>query len=176
MATTDLIGAQKRAERPTPLALASQHRVERIVSGLRNGESTVINGTSVTAVSLEVAEAITRYEIATARYDELIARPASSLSPAEFDAFGDAQQTIAESLGTLADAGRLDLIAPAETATRYRQASAHCRELSKACSKKLEYGGEFSDVLDALADARDEMGHYRRQLEQAGRLDLIGGV
>ena len=56
------------------------------------------------------------------------------------------------------------------------QAAAHCRELSKACSKKLEYGGEFSDVLDALADARDEMGHYRRQLEQAGRLDLIGGV
>ena len=122
---------------------------------------------------LALVRAVTRYEVATARYDELIARPVSSLSPAEFNAVGEAQQTIAESLGILADAGRLDLIAPAETAARYRQASAHCRDLSKACSKKLEYGGEFSDVLDALADARDEMGHCLCQLEQAGRLDLI---
>lgn len=122
---------------------------------------------------LSLVRAVTRYEVATARYDELIARPASTLLPAEFDAVGDAQQTIAESLGTLADAGRLDLIAPAETAARYRQASAHCRELSKACSKKLEYGGEFSDLYYALADARNEMGHCLCQLEKAGRLDLI---
>ena len=122
---------------------------------------------------LDLVRAVTRYETATARYDELVVRPASSLSPAEFDAVGDAQQAIAKSLEVLADAGMLHLIEPAETATRYRQASAHCRELSKACSKKLEYGGEFSDVLDALADARDEMGHCLCQLEQAGRLDLI---
>lgn len=108
--TTPAAAAPARLESAFPDALAEQHRVERAVCSLRNGESTVINGTPVTAVSLEVAEAITRYEIATARYDELIARPASSLSPAEFDAFGDAQQTIAKSLGVLADAGMLHLI------------------------------------------------------------------
>lgn len=59
---------------------------------------------------LDVARAVTRYEIATARYDELVARDASTLSPAEFDAFQSAQQTVAESFGILANAGRLDLI------------------------------------------------------------------
>jgi hypothetical protein len=123
---------------------------------------------------LPLVQAVTRYETAAARYDELVARPASTLSPAEFDAVGDAQQTLTEAFGVLAGADRLDLIAPAETAARYRQASAHCRELSKECGKKLEYGGEFSDVYDALADARIEMGHCRCQLQLAGRLDLIG--
>ena len=63
-----------------------------------------------------------------------------------------------------------------EVAARYRQAAARCRRLSMECGKKLEYGGEFGDVYDALADARNEMGHCRCQLEQAGRLDLIGGA
>ncbi|MGW1616355.1 hypothetical protein ACWCQZ_44305 [Streptomyces sp. NPDC002285] len=35
--------------------VAEQHRIERIVSGLKAGESTVINGTEVTVVSLAVA-------------------------------------------------------------------------------------------------------------------------
>ncbi len=59
---------------------------------------------------LDVVRAVTRYEIASARYDELIARPASSLSPAEFDAIGQAQQTIAESFAVLAGHGRTDLV------------------------------------------------------------------
>jgi hypothetical protein len=57
-----------------------------------------------------VARAVTRFEIASARYDELIARPASILSPAEFDAVGEAQQTIAEAFAVLADHGRADLV------------------------------------------------------------------
>ena len=113
---------------------------------------------------LDLVRAVTRYETATARYDELVVRPASSLSPAEFDAVGDAQQAIAKSLEVLADAGMLHLIEPAETATRYRQASAHCRHFA-ACAD-----------FDGCLEAQDEMGHCRRQLEQAGRLDLIGGV
>lgn len=123
---------------------------------------------------LDIVRAVTRYETASARYDELIARPASTLSPAEFDALGVAQQTMAEAFGVLADAGRLDLTTPAETAARYRQASAHCRRLSMACTAKLDMGGEFSGLVDSLSDARDEMGHCRCQLEQAGRLDLLG--
>lgn len=101
--------------RPTPLsqsdpAVAELHRIERTVAGLHAGESTVINGTTVTAISLAVAEALTRYEVATARYDQLIARPVFDLSPAEFDAMGDALQTMAKSLEVLADAGMQHLI------------------------------------------------------------------
>ena len=160
---TPAADALRRLESAFPAALAEQHRIERAATALHAGESTVINGTPVTAVSLEVAEALTRYEVATARYDELIVRPASALSPREFDAFGDAQQTIAKSLGVLADAGMLHLIAPAEIATRYRQASAHCRELAAS--------GKYVACLPV----QDEMRACLCQLEAAGRLDLIGG-
>lgn len=171
MATTDLIGTQTRTERPTPLSVSrpSAPLPQPAVEALDRLERAFL------PVPLDVVRAVARYEVATARFDELMARPASELSPAEVDAFGEAQQTIVDALGVLAEARRLDLIEPAETATRYRQASAHCRELSKACSDKLAFGGEFSDVYNALADARNEMGHCRCQLEKAGRVDLIGG-
>ena len=161
---TPAADALARLESAFPAALAEQYRVERAACSLRDGESTVINGTPVTAVSLDLARAATRYEVATARYDELIARPASSLSPREVDAVGEAQQAIAESLGTLADAGRLDLIAPAETAARYRQASAHCRELVSN-----PQGVDFKLWLCT----QDEMAMCLCQLEKVGRLDLI---
>lgn len=170
MATTDLIGAPERTKTPTPTPLM----LSRPTAPLPQSAADAVARLERAFLPLDIVRAVTVYEIASARYDELVARPASELSPAEFDAVGDAQQTIAEAFGVLAGAGRLDLIAPAETAARYRQASAHCRELSKECGRKLEYGGEFSDVYDALADARNEMGHCRCQLEKAGRLDLIG--
>lgn len=99
MATTDLIGAQTRTDRgataPLPqLAVEALARLER----------------AFLPVPLDVVRAVTRYEIATARYDELVARPASSLSGAEFKSFGEAQQTIAEAFGVLAEYDRLDLI------------------------------------------------------------------
>ncbi|MFJ9633759.1 hypothetical protein ACIRU8_39305 [Streptomyces sp. NPDC101175] len=58
----------------------------------------------------DVIRAVTRYEVAAARYDELDARPVSSLSPAEFDAMQQAQQMVAESFGVLASHGRTDLV------------------------------------------------------------------
>ncbi|MGW5426854.1 hypothetical protein ACWET9_06455 [Streptomyces sp. NPDC004059] len=58
----------------------------------------------------EIVRAVTRYEVATARYDELIAKPASDLKPVEVDAIGDAQQVIAESFGVLAEAGMHHLV------------------------------------------------------------------
>lgn len=122
-AGTGLLDARPTAPLPAPAAtalaklesafpevVAELHRIERTVAGLRAGESTVINGTQVTAVSLAVAEALTRYEVASARYDQLIARPVFDLSPAEFDAMGHALQTMAESLEVLADAGMQHLI------------------------------------------------------------------
>jgi hypothetical protein len=112
---------------------------------------------------LEIVRAVTRYEIAAFRYDDLIARPASALSPAEVDAMGDAQQTMADAFGVLADAGRTDLLAPLWAADRYWDAAAHCRTLA-----------EVSD-FDGCLEAQDEMAMCRCQLEKAGRLDLIGG-
>lgn len=126
-----------------PAAEAALHRLERAF------------------LPLPLIRAVTRYEIAAFRYDELIARPVSDLSPAEVDAIGAAQQTMADAFGVLAEAGRSDLLAPLETATRYRFASAHYRALAA--------DGDY----EGCEYVRDEMAMCRCQLEQAGRLDLI---
>lgn len=149
MATTDLIGAQTRTNREgntAPLPPAAEAALSRLERAF---------------LPLPLVRAVTRYEIAAARYDELIARPASDLSPAEFKSIGDAQQTMAESFGVLAQAGRTDLVAPAETAARYRVAASHCRRLAAV-----------SD-FDGCLDLQDEMRECRCRLERAGRLDLI---
>ncbi|MBL3664484.1 hypothetical protein JL475_00290 [Streptomyces sp. M2CJ-2] len=112
----------------------------------------------------ELVRAVTRFEVASARFDELSAKDARDLSPAEFDALGTAQQVIAESFGILAKAGQLHLIDPAQTATRYRQAAGHCRRLS---------AGPTADY-DELLCVQDELAMCRCQLAKAGRLDLIG--
>jgi len=111
-----------------------------------------------------IVRAVADYEIATARYDDLIARPASTLSGAEFDLLTSAQDRLTEAFTTLAEAGRLDLIAPAESAGRYRMASAHCRRAAADAD------------FDGCLAAQDEMRMCRCQLESAGRLDLIGGA
>lgn len=49
--------------------VAEQHRIERTVSALRDGESTVINGVTCVAVSLAEAE---RLLAAQAKADEVI--------------------------------------------------------------------------------------------------------
>jgi hypothetical protein len=113
---------------------------------------------------LDIVRAVTRYEAAAFRYDELVARSASTLSPAEFDAIGQAQQAMADAFGALAEAGQTRLLAPLEVATRYRYASELCSSLSKA-----------GDV-DGCLNLQDEMAMCRCQLAKAGRLDLIGGV
>lgn len=123
-------------------------------------------------VSLDVARAVTRYEVATARYDELAARPVSTLSPAEVTAFGDARQTIVEALGELGKAGRLDLIGPAQAASRYRQAAARAVELSTLALLDRMTGLDADD----LAHAEDLMAAEKATLTAAGRLDLIGGA
>lgn len=108
---------------------------------------------------LEIVRAVTRYETAALRHDELAAR--ETLSPVEVDAIRDAQDTMADSFGVLAKAGRVDLLRPLAAATRFRNASAHCRELAA--------DGDY----DGCWPLQDEMRMCRCQLEQAGRLDLI---
>lgn len=103
--------ALARLESEFPEAMAEQYRIERIVAGLRAGESTVINGTPVTAVSLAVAEALTRYEVASERTAELShLMDSRTLTVAEFDVLEHAQDVMAGARDVLAKAGQLDLI------------------------------------------------------------------
>lgn len=97
---------------PTNPVVAEQHRIERIVAGLRNGESTVINGTPVTAVSLAVAEALTVHETASVRAAELAAKAAAGVDLPALDvrAWEFAEELMAGARATLAKAGRLGLI------------------------------------------------------------------
>lgn len=127
MATTDLKGAQARIstaplppdasaalcrlQAAFPAAVAEQHRIERIAAGLRAGESTVINGTPVTAVSLAVAEAITVYEAASLHAVQLAARAESGgMSDLDADSLAHAEDLMAGARAVLAEAGRLDLV------------------------------------------------------------------
>ncbi|MGW1949092.1 hypothetical protein ACWCRC_32815 [Streptomyces sp. NPDC001940] len=61
-------------------------------------------------VPLEIQRAVTRFTIAAARYDELVAKPASRLTASEFEAISDARQVVAESFATLAEAGMTHLV------------------------------------------------------------------
>lgn len=59
---------------------------------------------------LSVVRAVARYEDAVAARDELTAIPAAQWSPAEFDSFTATHDALVESVLTLGEAGRLDLI------------------------------------------------------------------
>jgi len=83
--------------------VAEQHRVERLVSGLRVGESTVINGTPVTAVSLEVADLLTAYGMAAVRYRSLA-------DAGDYEGCEYVRDEMTDYRCQLADAGCLDLI------------------------------------------------------------------
>lgn len=56
------------AEVDTASVIAEHHRVELIVSGMSVGDTVVINGTPVTAISLEAADLLDAYAAAAARY------------------------------------------------------------------------------------------------------------
>lgn len=100
-----------KTESRNSAAIAAIHSLEARLAGLRRGESTVINGTTCTAVSLNEAELLTRYKVASARTAELSKlTDARDLTVAEFNAFEFAQDTMRESRAKLAEAGRLDLI------------------------------------------------------------------
>ncbi|MCX5598400.1 hypothetical protein OOK29_09645 [Streptomyces phaeochromogenes] len=148
MAKQNSTSTLKLADRPTaPLPAAAVSALSRL--DLKLADPAIVR-------------AVTVYEIATARYDELVIRPASTLSGAEFHSLTSAQLRLTKAFTTLAEAGRLDLIAPAETAGRYRLASLDCRRAAAQ-----------SD-FDGCLVAQDEMRMCRCQLESAGRLDLIG--
>lgn len=170
------VAALSRLESAFPAATAELHRVERTAVALRAGESTVIHGTPVTAVSLAVAEAVTRYEIAVGRRAEIEAKPTREWSGVEFDSWARCEAVIVYSLTVLVESGSVDLVeveddSPFLTAARYRTAKALARKLGNAALDP-----ELSDLdADSLAHAEDVMDGLRAALAKAGRLDLIGG-
>lgn len=92
-------------------AVAEQHRIERAATSLRNGETQVVNGTPVTAVSLPVAEAVTRYETASVWAVQLAARAESgTLSDLDADSLAHAEDLMAGARAVLSEAGMLHLI------------------------------------------------------------------
>jgi len=68
---TPAAAALARLESAFAPVLTEHHRIERIVSGLRIGESTVINGVPVTAIDLKTADLLDRYRTASGRYRKL---------------------------------------------------------------------------------------------------------
>ncbi|MFE2297931.1 hypothetical protein ACFXAW_07020 [Streptomyces sp. NPDC059445] len=111
-----------------------------------------------------IVRAVTRYETAALRYDELMRRPAADLTQSECDAITLARDVMAQSFGILAQAGRVDLTAPLKSAASYLYAAHHCQRLA-ACHD-----------YDGCVDAQDEMAMHRSRLAEAGRLDLIEAV
>jgi hypothetical protein len=168
---TPAAAALARLESAFPAALAEQHRIERAATALHAGESTVINGTPVTAVSLEVAEALTRYQAESVHVVQLAALAESGrLSDLQADDLAHAEDLRAGALATLAEAGALDLIGlTAElprSVVRYGILLARVAELTmKDRLTPAEFNG--------LADAQAELDRLHEQLEQAGQLRLV---
>jgi hypothetical protein len=105
--------ALAKLESAFPEVVAELHRIERTVAGLHAGESTVINGTQVTAISLAVAEALTRYRAAskrTAAISKDLSNPKYKPTGLEWDDLAHAREVMTGSRDILAEAGMLELI------------------------------------------------------------------
>jgi hypothetical protein len=68
---TSAVAALARLESAFAPVFAEHSRIEHLVSGLRIGESTVINGVPVTAIDLATADLLERYRTASGRYRRL---------------------------------------------------------------------------------------------------------
>jgi hypothetical protein len=91
------------AEVDTASVIAEHHRVERIVSGMKVGETAVINGTPVTAISLEVADLLDAYDAAAARYRRVV-------EAGDYEGCEYVRDEMTLHLRRLAAAGHADLI------------------------------------------------------------------
>ncbi|MFF3928222.1 hypothetical protein [Streptomyces hirsutus] len=76
---------------------------------MSDGESVVINGTTCTRISPQVADVLTRHAAAV-RTCQQLSESSGWMVPGEFDRLADVQDAIGAARTTLADAGRLDLI------------------------------------------------------------------
>lgn len=88
-------------------AIAALHRIEARLAALPDGESLTINGTTCTAVSLPVADLLTRHARLQSRCRCLSAKAVTS---EDYNQLLDWHVLLTDCRCQLADAGRLDLI------------------------------------------------------------------
>ncbi|MDX3550092.1 hypothetical protein PV724_47405 [Streptomyces europaeiscabiei] len=88
-------------------AVAAIHRLEARLAGLSRGESTVINGTVCTAVSLRDVDLLERYGRVAACFRR---KSATAVSEADFKALLAVQDELAMCRCQLAEAGLLHLV------------------------------------------------------------------
>ncbi|BBC30030.1 hypothetical protein SGFS_013240 [Streptomyces graminofaciens] len=93
---------------PLPAAaVAAIHGLEARLAGLRRGESTVVNGTVCTAVSLRDADLLDRYDRVAACCRR---KSATAVSAADFDRLLCLQDELAACRREVIEAGLLHLI------------------------------------------------------------------
>jgi hypothetical protein len=91
---------------PDP-AITALHRIEARLAALPDGESLTINGTTCTAVSLPVADLLTRHARLQSRCRRLSAKAVTS---EDYSQLLDWHALLTDCRCQLAAAGRLDLI------------------------------------------------------------------
>ncbi len=109
--------SQQQPQRPTPMrhptaplpdsAIAALHRIEARLAALPDGESLTINGTTCTAVSLPVADLLTRHARLQSRCRCLSAKAVTS---EDYNQLLDWHVLLTDCRCQLAAVGRLDLI------------------------------------------------------------------
>lgn len=87
-----------------PAPVRADHQAQSLADRLAHEASSYVRRTP------EVQRAVTRYEVAAARYEELSARDARTFTGAEFDSLVLAQDVMSESRAILAAADQLHLI------------------------------------------------------------------
>ncbi|MGQ3551726.1 hypothetical protein TR631_12510 [Streptomyces rochei] len=93
-----------------PAAVEEMARLERQLTGRSVADTLAHEAGSYVRVTPDVQRAVTRYEVAAARYAELATVDSRSMTGAEFQALADAQTVMADSVRVLTAAGQLHLI------------------------------------------------------------------
>lgn len=110
------------AEVDTASVIAEHRRVERVVSGMSVGDTAVINGSAVTAISLaedvalstpKVREAVATYKAAAARARGLVIEAdLNRMTDLDADSLAAAEDLMAGSIAILTEAGVAHLVVP----------------------------------------------------------------
>ncbi|WP_416477015.1 hypothetical protein [Streptomyces sp. LKA04] len=93
-----------------PAAVEALARLERQLSGQSVADTLAHEAGSYVRVTPAVQRAVTRYEVAAARYAELAVVDGRAMTGAEFQALADAKTVMADAVRTLTSAGQLHLI------------------------------------------------------------------
>lgn len=166
MATTDLIGAQTRTDRPTPSAPLPS----AALAAMRSLELRL-------TFPAAVVEAVTRYETAAVHARDLAAVAASGgMSDLDADSLAAAEDLMAGAQAVLADAGRLDLIEAGSyvrVTPEVQRAVARYRICRDTLAEMETKSIDTAPLFNKLKNAQDGLAEARAILVAAGQLHLI---